>query len=93
MNSIERVQTRTECTMADLEAWGNSIHVEDEVQYDPFRIEPVSRSFPPCLGCGGTVLTNRDGALTIDTAAKTLTFRPCGCVLTVTDMPDGWRPA
>lgn len=88
--SDERVQTRTECTVADLEAWGDSVEIRDEVSHNPFQISRGDQSFPPCLGCGGPVFSQPDGALVVNTTEKTVMFRPCGHVLAVPDMPDGW---
>jgi hypothetical protein len=94
----ERVQTRRECTVAELEEWVKDIAVDEVYASNP-SIDPqvslvVGRSAPPCLGCGGPIRLDSDGlddVLTVNTQAKTARFCPCGCVLEVTDMPEEWR--
>lgn len=83
--NVENPQTRTTCTMADLEAWCAA--VELDFATDGGYITRIDRTYPPCIGCGGDVFDRHDNALTI--RGTTISFRPCGCVLTVTDMPDG----
>jgi hypothetical protein len=89
--STERPQTQAECTKAELETWAASIQGSYELDQGlTYRVVRDNRAYPPCLGCGGPVFAEPDGALIVDTTKKTVTFRPCGHVLTVPDMPDGW---
>lgn len=91
-------QARNRITLAELRNLGEVVveeHFPLEFAGGPsYGLEPgwVSRTYPPCPGCGGGVHETRSGAYVIDTRAKTVTFNPCGCVLHVPDMPDGWRP-
>lgn len=88
-----RRQSRDAMTFAELEGWGAQVVTKvDEVTIPPHHLAPgpITRTFPACPGCAGRVRVCEPAAITIDTAGKGVTFRPCGCVLAVPDMPDGW---
>lgn len=82
--------TRVAMTFADLDAWAKGvIDDSEETAMIPGRFVPtlISRTFPPCPGCGGAVGPYEGAAVTIDVKVKAATFQPCGCVLVVPDMP------
>lgn len=89
MGTISTEQARTECIVADLELWGAGIRLDGATD-PPVPIVSGRMTYPPCLGCRGPVLDHDGQAIVINPRAKAIRFRPCGCVLTVTDMPEDY---
>jgi hypothetical protein len=86
-----------EISLAALRVWGAGVVVESEAEvvtpWPPFRVPaPPRAEFPPCPRCGGAVGVCAVGAVSINTADKTVRFGPCECTLSVPDMPEGWKP-
>ncbi|MGI5171891.1 hypothetical protein ACQEU3_46870 [Spirillospora sp. CA-253888] len=87
-------QAQDSITMSALGDWGSRAVVEaDEVgmALSQVKLYESRRTWPPCPGCGAEV-NDYLNPITFNFAAKTITFKPCGCVLAVPDMPK-WSQA
>lgn len=84
-------QRTSECTAEELRAWLAEAERHSMASFDtPPNYSVFARlpEFPPCLGCGDvTYGPGVNSAATVDHAGMTVTFRPCGCRLTINDPP------
>lgn len=87
-------QQRDTVTVDDLREWQASIITETEpievgIGPAPVLVSAVRRRiYPDCPGCGAGVHEGDPYAYMIDTQAETATFRPCGCTLSVINLPE-----
>lgn len=78
-------QARDILTVAELRAWCAAVVTTEDVRTSPYQLATATyRVFQPCPGCGGPVSEGDPPAASIDWPGKTVTFGPCGCVLTIT---------